>query len=86
MSDACALETYAAAVEAYRRIVERLCIQYKQAEADTGNIGGSNSHEFHIPGKAGEDEILKCSKCLYAANMEKAIGDMPSESSKFNEV
>lgn len=60
-----------------------------QVEADTGNIGGNQSHEFHIPCSAGEDTLLVCSgagsgsgsgshsACSYAANVEKAFARAP---------
>ena len=72
-----ALECYDEVVAAYKRILGRIGVRYVQAEADTGNIGGSASHEFHIVSDAGEDSVMTCSKCSYAANVEKAEAALP---------
>ena len=58
--------------EVYRRIFSRTGVAYRPVEADTGVIGGNLSHEFHVLAKSGEDEILACDQCDYAANVEKA--------------
>ena len=58
--------------EAYHRIFQRLGFEYRAVEADTGNIGGSRSHEFQVLAETGEDEIVSCTECGYAANVEKA--------------
>src|SRR6056297_3662866 len=58
--------------EAYHKICTRLGFEYRAVEADTGNIGGSRSHEFQVLADTGEDEIVSCSECEYAANVEKA--------------
>ena len=58
--------------EAYHRICKRLGFEYRAVEADTGNIGGSRSHEFQVLADTGEDEIVSCPECGYAANVEKA--------------
>jgi len=63
---------YRAMEAAYRRIFERCGLGYTQVEADTGNIGGSESHEFMVLADTGEDAILACPKCDYGANVEKA--------------
>jgi prolyl-tRNA synthetase len=57
---------------AYCRIFERCSLGYTQVEADTGNIGGSESHEFMVLANTGEDAILSCPACHYGANVEKA--------------
>jgi prolyl-tRNA synthetase len=67
-----ALKTYEELVKAYHRIMKRIGIPYVVAEADTGNIGGDLSHEFHIPAALGDDTLLKCNCCGYAGNVEKA--------------
>ena len=54
------------------RIFARLSLPVVQAVADTGRIGGSLSHEFHLLSATGEDTILTCAACGYAANDEKA--------------
>jgi prolyl-tRNA synthetase len=72
-SDAEDLDTaYRAMEAAYRRIFERCGLGYTQVEADTGNIGGSESHEFMVLADTGEDAILACASCDYGANVEKA--------------
>ncbi len=58
--------------QAYRRIFERCGLNFRAVEADTGSIGGSFSHEFMVLADSGEDAILSCSACDYAANVEKA--------------
>lgn len=63
---------YRAMYEAYRRIFIRCGLEYRPVEAMTGTIGGSMSHEFQVLAASGEDEIVACSKCEYAANVEKA--------------
>src|SRR6185295_7417162 len=51
-------------------------LRYRPVEADTGAIGGSRSHEFQVLADSGEDAIVSCDRCDYAANVEKAaIGD-----------
>ena len=62
---------YRAMEAAYRRIFERCGLDYTTVEADTGNIGGSESHEFMVLAGTGEDAIMSCA-CGYGANVEKA--------------
>jgi prolyl-tRNA synthetase len=57
---------------AYRRIFERCGLRFRAVEADTGSIGGSYSHEFMVLAESGEDAIVSCNSCQYAANVEKA--------------
>ncbi|MDX8398364.1 MAG: proline--tRNA ligase [Mariprofundaceae bacterium] len=57
----------------YQRIFTRLGLNFRAVEADTGSIGGSQSHEFHVLAESGEDLIAYCSHCDYAANVEKAV-------------
>ena len=64
--------SYDVMYEAYDRICDRLGFDYRAVEADTGNIGGSRSHEFQVLAETGEDEIVSCPDCGYAANVEKA--------------
>ncbi len=64
--------SYEKMFNAYRRIFERCGLNYRAVEADTGSIGGSSSHEFMVLADSGEDAIVSCSLCAYAANMEKA--------------
>jgi prolyl-tRNA synthetase len=58
--------------QAYRRIFERCGLKFRAVEADTGNIGGTSSHEFMVLASSGEDAIVSCDSCQYAANVEKA--------------
>ena len=64
--------SYEKMYNAYRRIFERCGLNFRAVEADTGSIGGSSSHEFMVLADSGEDAIVSCSGCDYAANMEKA--------------
>ncbi|PCI45271.1 MAG: proline--tRNA ligase [Proteobacteria bacterium] len=57
----------------YQRIFTRLGLKFRAVEADTGSIGGNQSHEFHVLAESGEDLIAYCSHCDYAANVEKGI-------------
>jgi prolyl-tRNA synthetase len=59
---------------AYSRIFDRCGLEFRPVEADTGAIGGSQSHEFQVLADSGEDAIASCTKCGYAANVEKAEG------------
>ncbi|EAU54427.1 proline--tRNA ligase [Mariprofundus ferrooxydans] len=59
--------------DTYTRIFDRLGLRFRPVEADTGSIGGSDSHEFHVLADSGEDVIAHCESCEYAANVEKAI-------------
>ena len=62
--------------EAYRRIFDRCGLKYMVVEADSGAMGGSQSHEFMVRTPAGEDQIVSCEKCDYAANLEKATSKL----------
>lgn len=64
--------SYDAMYEAYCRTFDRCGIPYVIVEAESGPIGGDSSHEFMIPAKIGEDVILRCERCGYAANVERA--------------
>ncbi len=63
-------ETYDKMYEAYGRICERCGLDYRPVEADGGQIGGSVTCEFHALAEAGEDELVYCPDCDYAANTE----------------
>lgn len=58
--------------DAYMRIFSRCGLMFRAVEADTGNIGGSSSHEFMVMADSGEDAVIFCTSCDYAANLEKA--------------
>jgi prolyl-tRNA synthetase len=57
---------------AYQRIFTRCGLAFRAVEADTGNIGGSLSHEFQVLAETGEDALVACDACDYAANVEQA--------------
>jgi prolyl-tRNA synthetase len=65
-------ESYRRISEAYRNIYTRLGLPTLIIDADSGAIGGKESHEFMVLTETGEDEIMRCSNCGYAANVEKA--------------
>ena len=62
--------------DAYCRIFDRCGLKYMIVEADSGAMGGTQSHEFMVRTPAGEDHIVSCEKCNYAANMEKAVSKL----------
>src|SRR6202030_398684 len=62
--------------DAYRRIFDRCGLKYMVVEADSGAMGGKESHEFMVRTPAGEDQIVSCDGCNYAANMEKATSKL----------
>ncbi len=63
-------KSYWAMYNAYCRIFERCGLEFRPVLADTGNIGGSFSHEFMVLSPTGEDVIMSCNRCDYAANLE----------------
>ena len=72
-ADAESLEqTYRAMVDCYSRIFTRLGLKFRAVAADTGSIGGTGSHEFHVLADSGEDAIAYCPASQYAANVELA--------------
>ncbi|GBB94877.1 hypothetical protein RclHR1_02430018 [Rhizophagus clarus] len=76
-SEEAALRTYEEVLFAYKNIFNKIGIPFVIADADSGNIGGTKSHEFHFLSQAGEDLILICSNCGYSANEERAYGSLP---------
>src|SRR5258708_1832372 len=62
--------------EVYRRIFDRCGLKYAVVEAHSGAMGGSQSHEFMVMTDAGEDVVVSCGKCGYAANLEKATSQL----------
>jgi prolyl-tRNA synthetase len=69
-------KSYWAMYNAYNRIFERCGLEFRAVLADTGNIGGNFSHEFMVLAPTGEDVIMSCNRCDYAANLELAeIGE-----------
>lgn len=70
--------TYQLMYAAYSRIFTRLGLQFRAVAADTGAIGGSGSHEFHVLADSGEDALAYCSASDYAANVELAEAVAPA--------
>ena len=64
--------TYEIMYATYQRIFTRLGLRFRAVRADTGSIGGDASHEFHVLADTGEDAIITCPACDYAANVELA--------------
>ena len=64
--------SYQKMFDAYTEIFKRCGLEFRAVEADTGSIGGSFSHEFMVMAATGEDSLVFCSNCEYAANLEKA--------------
>ncbi len=75
--DAAGLDiSYKKHYETYRRIFDRCGLKYMVVEADSGAMGGKESHEFMVRTPAGEDLIVSCDGCNYAANIEKATSKL----------
>jgi len=75
--DAAGLDaSYKKHYDAYCRIFDRCGLKYMVVEADSGAMGGKESHEFMVRTPAGEDEIVSCEACNYAANLEKATSKL----------
>ncbi|OQY44587.1 MAG: proline--tRNA ligase [Desulfobacteraceae bacterium 4572_87] len=72
VDEAGANKSYEAMYEAYERIFKRCGLKFRPVEADSGTIGGSFSHEFMVLAESGEDQIVNCTACDYAANLERA--------------
>ncbi len=71
-------ESYQAMYRAYTRVFTRCGLQFRPVEADSGAIGGNVSQEFMVLAEAGEALILYCDTCNYAANIEKAVSEVPA--------
>lgn len=74
VSDDCLQNTYQIMHQTYCNIFKRLGLDFRPVVADSGSIGGSTSHEFHVLAESGEDEIVFSSESEYAANIEMAVG------------
>jgi len=72
-------ETYDVMYDTYCRIFSRLGLNFRPVQADTGSIGGSGSHEFHVLASSGEDDIAFSTKSDYAANVEMAEAVLTGE-------
>ncbi|KAK6005231.1 hypothetical protein QM012_008010 [Aureobasidium pullulans] len=83
-----ARQTYEEVRQAYRAFLDELKLPYLVAEADSGNIGGTLSHEYHFVSAKGEDNVISCGSCGYTINDELAItsidqpGQVPIENKK----
>ncbi|MDA6065760.1 proline--tRNA ligase [Idiomarina abyssalis] len=87
LTDESLQKTYDDMYKAYSRIFERLGLDYRPVIADTGSIGGSHSHEFHVLASSGEDAIAFSDSSDYAANVEMAealapAGERPAATQK----
>lgn len=69
--------SYYAMYDAYCRVFKRCGLAFKVVEADPGAIGGTSSHEFMVLAKTGEEEIIYCDSCDYAANTNQASSLVP---------
>ena len=76
-TDELAQHNYRKMYDAYARIFQRCGLKTIAVEADTGVMGGKFSHEFMVPAATGENEVVFCEGCGYAANVEKASSAVP---------
>src|SRR5690242_11531630 len=81
-SDEAAQISYQKMYDAYTRIFARCGLKAFPVEADTGVIGGKFSHEFMVPAETGENEVVYCEGCGYAANIEKATSGIPKTAAR----
>ncbi|MFT5450752.1 MAG: prolyl-tRNA synthetase, partial [Enterobacterales bacterium] len=79
LDDACLQDTYQIMHQAYCNIFDRIGLKYRAVLADSGAIGGSGSHEFHVLADSGEDAIAFSDDSDYAANIEKATSMLATE-------
>jgi prolyl-tRNA synthetase len=80
-----AMESYKIMFETYVRICKRIGFKFRPVEADSGAIGGNLSSEFMVLAETGEDTIVYCDKCEYAANLEKAVSKKPEQQTSVEE-
>ncbi len=81
-TDEGAMASYQKMYDAYTRIFARCGLKAFPVEADTGVIGGNYSHEFMVPAETGENEVVFCEACGYAANLEKAASGIPKTAAR----
>jgi prolyl-tRNA synthetase len=82
-------KSYQVMYDAYSRIFDRCGLTYRPVQADSGQIGGNHTHEFMALAAAGEADVVTCTKCDFAANVEKAEPrtlEMPTEEMKDMEL
>ena len=82
VSDEAAMASYQKMYDAYTRIFARCGLKAFAVEADTGVIGGKHSHEFMVPAETGENDVVYCEACGYAANIEKATSGIPKTAAR----
>jgi prolyl-tRNA synthetase len=82
VNDEAAMASYKKMYDAYKRIFDRCGLKNFPVEADTGVIGGNFSHEFMVPAETGENEVVFCEGCGYAANVEKATSGIPKTAAR----
>jgi prolyl-tRNA synthetase len=82
VNDEAAMGSYKKMYDAYKRIFDRCGLKNFPVEADTGVIGGNFSHEFMVPAETGENEVVFCEACGYAANVEKATSGIPKTAAR----
>jgi prolyl-tRNA synthetase len=85
-----AKKSYETMRDAYHRIFRRMGLNYRMVAADSGAMGGSSSAEFQVLTSTGEDAMVACSSCDYAANLEVAVGSsadqLPVEASDMKQT
>jgi len=84
-------ETYQVMYDTYNRIFTRIGLDFRPVQADSGSIGGSSSHEFHVLASSGEDDIAFSTEGGFAANIEMAeavapVGERPAPSAELEKV
>ena len=79
VDEECAEKSYEKMFVAYNNIFRRCGLEFRSVEADSGSIGGNYSHEFMVMAESGEDALVFCQKCSYAANLEKAEVECPEK-------
>lgn len=84
-------ETYQVMFDTYHRIFQRLGLDFRAVQADSGSIGGSSSHEFHVLAQSGEDDIAFSTESQFAANIEMAealapAGERPSPGEAMQDI
>ena len=84
VSEEKAFESYATMREAYHRIFKSLGLDYRIVQADSGQIGGKTSAEFQVLAQSGEDRIVACTQCDYAANVEVAEARIDTTKADFS--
>lgn len=85
VSEQSAMDTYEKVTQAYHGVFQELGLPYVRAEADTGDIGGSLSHEWHYVHAQGEDTVFVCDSCGSTTNMEKTLS-FPQEQQDCTDV